>query len=310
MLAIIASALLGLYVLFPSFLFARLTAQFVELKKNQRSRFEEIVAGLTVAAIPFVITLFASRISWFAGHWPFPIDEAVADKYSDYRIVFSAAYSDNYFNANQKQFWAAAHHVWSHHLRFLIWNYVFLFGEIWTVRQATKNYGSWRKYWIYRKLYGDTVLRQSSQWYVLFRAFMFPYNRKPRVMLDVLTTDNHLYDGELADYFVDSSGNLSELLLKGFRRFRFAEFEEARKAAGNDRKGVRSAEYWTTIPGANFLIPYDKVANINIRYVFSESTLTDGAQLLLRELKLPSGVTVSFTTTQKDAAKATENRPS
>ncbi|MFI5089482.1 MAG: hypothetical protein ACHP7P_05450 [Terriglobales bacterium] len=144
-------------------------------------------------------------------------------------------------------------------------------------------------------LFGNTILRRASQWYVLFKAFMFPRALKPKVMVDVLTTDKHLYDGEIADYFVDGSGNLSELLLKGFRRFRFAEFEEARKA---DKK-VKSADYWTVIPGANLLIPYDKVANINIRYVFTEKALSDRAKAVLADLKVPSGE-ISFIVTHTE----------
>jgi hypothetical protein len=307
MLAIIASALLGLYVFFPDFLFTRLTAQFIELKKHQRSKFEDVVAGLTVAAIPFVITLTTSHFVWLIGHWPLPIIQTAAEKITEYKTVFSAAYSEPYFNAHQQQFWDAAKHVGIHQVRFLFWNYVCLVGEVLVVRLATKNFGNWRKYRIYRVLFGNTVLRRSSQWYVLFRAFMFPYDRKPKVMIDVLTTDNHLYDGELADYFMDSSGNLSEVLLKGFRRFRFAEFDKAREAAKPEGKKIKSADYWTTIPGANFLIPYSKIANINIRYVFTNETLAEGAQLVLRELKFGPGVTVEITGPEQDRASSLEN---
>src|SRR5579864_3757676 len=116
MLALIASALLGLYVFFPDFLFNRFTAQFVELKKHQRSKFEDIVAGLTVAAIPFFATLLASHFIWHVGHWPLPVAESAADKIADYKTVFSAAYSDAFFNAHQQQFWDASHHVRTHQM--------------------------------------------------------------------------------------------------------------------------------------------------------------------------------------------------
>lgn len=179
--------------------------------------------------------------------------------------------------------------------------------QIFIVRQATKNFGAWRKNRAYAFLFGDPVLRRSSQWYVLFKAFMFPRQAKPKVMLDVLTTDNHLYDGELADYFVDQSGNMSELLLKGFRRFRFKEFEQAKEAAKPEGKKVRAEDYWTNIPGANLLIPYSKIANINIRYVFTSETLEESAQTALRELRLPGGVSVVITEPDQDGPSGLMN---
>ena len=295
MIALIASVLLGLYVFFPDFLFKKFLSQYVELKKNQRTRFEDVVAGLAVVVVPLVAAFIVTHVFSFCGHWPFPVEEPITEKWADYKVVFSAAYSDSYFNGHQQEFWNAAKHTWSHQLRFLVWNYLFLALEITVVGLATKNFGSWRNNRFYAFIFGDTVLRRCSQWYVLFQAFMFPRQAKPRVMLDILTTDKHLYDGELADYFVDQSGNLSELLLKGFRRFRFKAFEDARLAAQGEGKKVRSADYWTNIPGANLLIPYNKIANINIRYVFTSESLTESAQSTLRELRLPAGVSVTVT---------------
>jgi hypothetical protein len=268
MLALIASAVLGLYVFFPDFVFTRITSQFVELKKYQRSKIEDIVAGLGAVAVPFIAALLASHVTWFFGHWPMPDSETVTGKWADYKTVLSASYSESYFNLHEHEFWTAVHHVLNNQIRFLYWNYAFLVLEAWGVRAATKYFGSLRTYKLYRALIGDTLLRRSSHWYVLFRAFMFPPNRKPKVMLDVMTTGNHLYDGELADYFVDSSGNLSEILLKDFRRFRFADYERARERARAEGKRAKTEDYWTTIPGSNFLIPYDRIANINIRCGF------------------------------------------
>jgi hypothetical protein len=308
MIAIVASALLGLYIFLPSVLFSRFTSQFVELKKDQRNQFEEIVAGITVSAIPLFLAWSFSHLFWFPGHWPYPINGPSAEKFSDYRVVLSAIYSESFFQSNQRIFWQAAEHIWHHQLRFALWNYIFLIVEIIVVNQATKRFGDWHKNSVYRFLFGDLVLRRSSQWYVLFRAFMFPRHRKPKVMLDILTTDKHLYDGEIADYFVSSSGNLSEILLKGFRRFRKAEFEDARKIArAEGTANPNSDNYWTVIPGANFLIPYDKIANINIRYVFANDTLASGAQNLLRELSLPDvKVTVRFVTSEQDKVSPSE----
>src|SRR5262249_13236029 len=142
----------------------------------------------------------------------------------------------------------------------------------------------------YRWIFGNTILRRSSQWYVLFTGFMFPKNQKPRIFVDVLTKDNHLYKGEIADYFLDGSGNPSELLLKGFSRFRRSEFERVRE------KGEKpnSNDYWTAIPGANLVVPYSNIANINIRYEFTEQALVKKARAILGELKISAGG-VTFT---------------
>lgn len=125
MIALIASALLGLYVFLPDFLFRRFLSQYVELKKNQRTRFEDVVAGLAVAFVPLVTTFVFTHFVSFCGHWPFPINEPLSEKLTDYKVVFSAAYSDAYFNAHQVEFWKAAKHTWTHQVRFLIWNYCF-----------------------------------------------------------------------------------------------------------------------------------------------------------------------------------------
>lgn len=282
MIALIASALLGLYIFLPDFLFNRFAAPYVRLKKLERSKIEDIAAGVTVALIPFLFTLVLTKFSWFFGHWPWPIDEPASAKATDYRIVLSGLYSDSYFNAHYSEFWNSLSHVRVHQARFLFWNYVFLAIEIAFVVATTIFFGSLHRYWIYRITIGKSLLRRASHWHVLLTPFLFPWRQKPRVMVDVFTTDNHLYDGEVADFFVDAKGELSGLLLKQFRRFRRAHFEADRQRDPT----VKSSAYWTSIPGANFVIPYDKVANINIRYVFATDALVQSVRTVLADLNV------------------------
>lgn len=279
MIALIASAVLGLYVFLPDFIFNRIAAQFVRLKKRDRTRIEDLGSGLVVVLIPFVLTLWLSHSFWLVGHWPMAIDESVQAKFSDYKIFASSLYSDAFFEKHYDAFWSAFPHVWRHQLRFLIWNYIFLILESYAVSFLTSRYGSLRKYPIYQRTVGKYLLGRASEWYVLLSAFSFPPGNKPRIFVDVMTSDDHLYDGELGDYFLDSGGNLSGLLIKNVRRFRYEEYRKLKTQTG---RPATKDEFWSVIPSGNFLLPADKIANLNIRYV-STSGLIESLMLALRE---------------------------
>jgi len=66
-IALIASALLGLYVFVPYILFHRLCSLFLRLKKFQRTKTDEIVFGVVVAGLPFLLTLFFV-LAWVDQH--------------------------------------------------------------------------------------------------------------------------------------------------------------------------------------------------------------------------------------------------
>jgi len=105
-----------------------------------------------------------------------------------------------------------------------------------------------------------------------------------------MTTDDHLYAGKVEDYFLKADGELSGLLLKDFRRFRHGELEEDRKAGlGPDPK-----KYRRDIPGANFYLPADKIATLNIRYETLQTELIQDVERLLKSINLPESVTVSL----------------
>lgn len=201
------------------------------------------------------------------------------------------------------QFWTAWPSVYANQLRFLFWNYILLFGEISTVVLATEFYGIASRFWLYRFIFGRTILRRVSQWQVLLTTFIFPRNRKPRIMVDVLTKQDHLYDGEVADFFLDAEGVLTGLLLKDFRRFRFQHFEDDRRK----NNPLKKEDYWSPIPGANFVIPYENIANINIRYVFPTNVVLRDIQSLLRELDVHD-LDVSFEATHAPTERAQDVR--
>ena len=221
MIAIVASVALVLYVLLPDFLFNQIANRFVLLKKPQRTKIGDIAAGIIVALLPFCLAVAVSHFSWFVGHWPFPVNESGTSKHADYRVVLSGLYSETYFDHNQAQFWFAARHVWMHQIRFLSWDYSFLVAESFIVTWLTARYGSLKRIWWYDKFVGNVILRRASQWHVLLTPFLFPKNSEPKIFVDVIVVDGHLYRGQVGDFFLTSGGDLAGLLVKEVRRFNY-----------------------------------------------------------------------------------------
>jgi hypothetical protein len=287
MIAIIASVLLGLYVFLPEFLFKKLAFNFrVVTKEHHKGRFEEIFSGAGVSLLPFLGSLIAPQISWTVGHWPFPVEETVASKILDYRTVVSALCSDQFFHEHLDATWIALDHVRLNQLRFLFWNYCFLAVEIIAVYLLTHFFGSLSRYAIYRWTFGRILLGRASEWELLLTGFAFPKASKVRVAVDALTTDDHLYSGTVFDYFLNEEGNLSGLLLKDLKRFGRSRFEEDRKA------GLKpdSRDYWAKVPGANFYLPGEKLANLNIRYETPPDELIEDVKRLLKSMDLGDSI--------------------
>jgi len=292
MIAIIASVLLGLYVFLPEFLFKKLAFNFRAVTKTQKGRFEEIISGASVALLPFLFTILFSKTCWFIGHWPLSVQQDAVAKYSDYRTVISSLYSDSYFHEHWDATWIAASHVRSHQVRFLFWMYVALAIEIVCVVLLTYFFGFLSKYRLYRWTFGKFFLGRASHWEVLLTGFAFPPRSRPEVAVDAMTTDDHLYAGAVADYFLKADGELSGLLLKDIKRFNRQRLEEDRKA------GLKPSptDYWKDIPGANFYLPAEKIANLNIRYEPPQRELLQDVEELMKSMALSDSITVSLDT--------------
>ncbi len=134
----------------------------------------------------------------------------------------------------------------------------------------TYNYASLRRFRAYELFANKVLLKRVSEWHILLTTYNFPKSEGRFVLVDALTTDEHLYQGRLADYFLDVDGNLSGILLKGTKRFKFLQYEEDRKE-GNIKTPIDD-HYWTLIPGANLYIPFEKIANLNIHYKLPKET--------------------------------------
>lgn len=302
MIAIVASVLLGLYVFLPDFLFKKLAINFRVVTKTQRARFEEIVSGVEVSLLPFLCAFFAPKVSWFAGHWPFPLEQSIADKYADYRTTVTALCSDQFFREHPDAVWLAIGRVCLDQCRFLFWMYCALVIEIAFVVLLTYFFGSLCKYSLYRNTFGRFVLGRASNWEVLLTGFAFPRGSRPQVEVDAMTTDGHLYAGTVADFSLNADGELSGLLLTECKRYRFQHLEDDRKAGLKPNPN----EYWKHIPGAKLYLFAERISNLNIRYETPELELLEDVKRLLKKLSSDESITVSMEDSDKPGSNQTE----
>jgi hypothetical protein len=281
MIALLASVMLGLYLLLPDFLFDRFTAKFGELKRRTRTRVEELAAGVVVVLFPLLATYALVHISWYLGHYPhWPAsDDSLISKSRDYQIVFSSLYSEHYFDANERQFWDAFYRTVTRQFRFLCWFYSVLALEIWFVRRLTANF--------YRivgsagfKRFTSWILRRASQWETLLTTFVFNPKENRSVQVDILTGNGQLYRGTIGDKFFDKDGNLEGILLLSAQRFRQRKYLKDEDAAGG--KSPPAVKYWKDIPGKKFYIVAKEISTINLDYVLPGGVTL---QKLLAEMK-------------------------
>ncbi|GAC1429450.1 MAG: hypothetical protein NVSMB62_27150 [Acidobacteriaceae bacterium] len=306
MIAILGSLVLVLYVFLPDFLFNTLAFNFRKVNRVQTGRYTDLLAGGAVNIFPFLFATLLSRTIWFFGHWPFPVQQDAASKYADYRTLATALYSETFFREHVAATWSAWSHIHRHQERFLVWMYAGLGLQILGAILLTRYFGSLSRYPWYRKTLGRFFLRRASHWEVLLTGFAFPHKHRPAVAIDALTADNHLYAGTVADFFLRTDGELSGLLLTDFSRFKFTQLEADRKAGLNPD----SSNYWKRIPGANFYLPADKIANLNIRYETPDSELLEDVEEWMKNLDPGSAIKVTFEADSPSAvAEPPEFRP-
>jgi hypothetical protein len=237
MVALIASVLLGLYVFVPYIFFHRFCSLFIRLKKPQRTKTDEIAFGVFLAVLPFGVTLLLCWSGWINGSVvPFPLVDSPEQKAGDYQTVFAAAYSENFFKEHQNEAWGAIDRVSQRQADFLTWNYLLLLGEAIGFVALTSSYGRLKNFKPYAWVASRFLLPAVSEWHVLLTDFTFPPGEHRSVQVDVMSRDNILYRGDLADYFVGTAAK-------------------------------ESAEYWRVIAGdGNFYLANDNIASLNIRY--------------------------------------------
>ncbi len=104
-------------------------------------------------------------------------------------------------------------------------------------------------------------------------------------MVDILTSDDHLYRGEVGDYFESIQSELTGILLVDALRFDLRGYVQEK----NNDKQPSAGNYWKEIPGNKFYVAADKITTINISY----EPLAESIDAMLKEFRIPATVSTS-----------------
>lgn len=286
MIALLTSLGLIFYFLIPGVVFRVFFSFFIPLKKFQRTKSEEVTFAAVAALIPLIAAVtLVWQGGWFARH-PFLFASEHAQVAADYRTVFAGVYSEPFFQQNQQAFWQSGARAVQSQVTLLAWYYVFLVFEAVSLGLFGRNYGRFHKNRIYGWLADRILLPSISEWQAMLTPFAFPPKPPRNVMADVLTSDDHLYRGVVADHYVDRQGKLSGILLRGVTRFDRPTYLRE-KASGSVRP---MSSYWKPIPGQNVYVFADKITNINLSYEVPPSKLI---QQIVQNLGIAARVKVA-----------------
>lgn len=299
MIALLTTYLVLAYVLIPGVLFRTWAGFFVKLRLFQLSKTQEATLGCLVAFLPLLLANWAVWKCPFAQHHPFPYSYGSLDDYKrDYRLGFGLVVAEDPAKLLDPErepktvYQQAISAIWRRQLRFLSWYYGFSVIEAIAFGFLANQYGNWwgrtRVYdWVARKI----LLPHISEWQLLLTTFVFPKKQNREVQADILC-DGILYRGSVGDYFLDTAGCLSGLLLKNAERFRRKDYETA--CAQANAALVNHEEFWRQIPGSNFYIPADKISNLNVRFSQPDQDIEAFLKQVLSEMDVPSGTTVTY----------------
>ena len=194
-------------------------------------------------------------------YWPCPFPDTPQQLASDYSIVASGLYSDAMFKEYGQKFWDAFWHVLKRQGHFLFWYYSSVVFVALLTGFASKNYGRWRHNALFSWFADTYLLPHMSQWHAILTGFTFP--EKTAVKADVLMSDETLYRGEIADYFLSGDGSLAGLFLKEPERFDRARYLSERNTWGTTRPVQKC---WRQIPSAKLYLLGSKIVNLSLNY--------------------------------------------
>jgi hypothetical protein len=313
MIALVTTCALVFYILAPGILFRFASSLRVRLKLFQRTRTQEATFSVAVALVPFALALCATWHIDPMRHHPFAIaDESAVLRQQDYRDVFAILTSSDASKLLHRELagqqthdasWAAIGRVLHRQARFLFWYFVFSALEGWFFGYLASKYGDWHLNdeelrqkstsvkrmllrlfnWSASKL----ILPNVSEWHMLLTDFNWPKRDKFFVSVDILQSNEHLYQGRVADYFIDSEGKLSGVLLKNVSRFDRRAFADARMNSANPNAPTRD-QYWRNIPSNHFYIGYSSIVNLNVRFAPRDQDLISLADKILRQSDSPA----------------------
>jgi len=295
MIALVTTYFLIFYILVPGVLFRFLTSWFVPLKLFERTRTQQATFAVTVAILPFAIALFGVWNLPVMRHYPFPIAEGTAaERTQDYQRVTSILTASDASRllldtpTRNDANWRALNRVIRRQACFLAWYFVLIALEGVCFGLLARRYGDWReqaelrapRYRIRLWLIRTFILPNISEWHLLLTSFNWPRHEDVVVTVDIQQNDGILYQGRVADYFLDPSGKLTGILLEHVSRFEREAYHEAQKTFSKAQP-ISSAAFWRSIPGSRFYIDQSSILNLNVRFVARDQTLISLAETIL-----------------------------
>jgi len=312
MIALLTTYLVLAYVLIPGVLFRTFAGFFVRLRLFQLTKTQEATIGCLVAFLPLLLANWTVWKCPFAKQHPFTYAYGTVGDYKrDYELGFGLVVAEDparLLDPDREPktvYERAVSTIWRRQLRFLSWYYAFIILEAVLFGSLANQYGNWwGRNLIYDWLARKILLPKISEWQLLLTDFAFPKTPKREVQADVLC-DGILYRGTVGDYFLDTAGSLSGMLLKNTERFRRKDYEFACDRAGGGT--VDHDEFWRKIPGSNFYIPAEKISNLNVRFPQLDEDFQAFINQLLSEIDAPSGTTATFDAPDASVTQTTDS---
>jgi hypothetical protein len=312
MIALVTTAFLVFYILVPGILFRFASSLRVRLKLFQRTRTQEATFSVAVALLPFAFALYGTWNLALLRHQPFAIaDETPSLRQQDYRRAISVVTSseaskflsgdlaDSKAHADN---WSAINRVLRRQTRFLFWYFIAASCEGWLFGYLASKYGDWHineeeqhsqrnslkrlALRLFNWSASKFILPNVSEWHMLLTDFNWPKRDGYFVSVDILQSNEHLYQGRVADYFIDSDGKLTGILLKNVSRFDRQAFIEA-SAKLPQPDALAREDFWRNIPSNHFYIGYGPIVNLNVRFAPRDQALISMADKILRHKDTP-----------------------
>jgi hypothetical protein len=255
------SAFVAAYLLVPNALFRFLLGWFVPVRAFQGTKTEEITRAVVTL---FFIFWFSLILVWYVPgfkSWPCTFADTPQLRASDYSVVAGGLYSEAIFKDYGQAFWNALWRTLRRQAHLLCWYYVFVFATALLTGFVSRRYGRWRHNSLYSRFADAYLLPHISQWHAILTGFTFP--EKTTVKADVLMTDDTLYRGEVAEYFLNGDGSLGGLFLKNPERFDRPRYLNERDTWGTTRP---IKIFWRQIPSAKLYLLGSKIVNLNLNY--------------------------------------------
>ena len=262
MIAIVAGFVLVAYLLAPGAIYRLTFSFYISSKRFQRTRTEEVVFSVLVTVIPFLLAWILLLHTPLGSLPPtHPASYPSLGKREAYRAVLSSLLSDT--TKGTPVLLAAYLRCAAEQARFIAVLWLFCALEGWLTGRVIRSYGDYADGSFLRKFCDRFLLKNVSEWQVLFTTLALPSN-DPRtiVEIDALSSLNILYRGRLVNWFTDQAGQLEGIFLIHAQRFQRDLL--ARDRAANIQKP--NEDYWVPVPGSNLYLVASSLTSYNVRY--------------------------------------------